>query len=144
MSAAIGSERRSMSKKWALVVDDDPEILALIEAALEHPEFVVTTACDALQAFIQARDLKPFVVVADIQMPGENGTTILKRLRGDARVPRMPIIFMTGMSPDEAKKLLPGNDRSIGLLPKPIDLDLLRGIVWKLAGIPPPYRRTAE
>ena len=42
-----------MPKKWVLVVDDDPAILEIVAGALEHPELSVTTAGDALQAFIQ-------------------------------------------------------------------------------------------
>ena len=125
-----------MPKKWVLVVDDDPAMLELIGDAVEHPELSVTTASDALQAFIQARDMKPFVIITDIQMPGfGDGSTILKRLRGDPRVPRMPIIFMTGMNLAEAAALLPKNDPTIGLMQKPVDLNLLRDYVWKLAGL---------
>jgi CheY-like chemotaxis protein len=130
-----------MTKKWILVVDDDPAMLVLIEEALAHPDLSVTTASDALQAFIQARDLKPFVIVSDIQMPGYDGTSIIKRLRAEAKVPRMPIIFMTGMNPAEARALLPKNDPTIGLMQKPVDVGLLRDYVWKLAGVaasPPP------
>jgi CheY-like chemotaxis protein len=129
-----------MPKKWVLVVDDDPSILVTIEAALEHaPELSVTTASDALQAFIQARDLKPIAIITDIQMPGDgDGSTILKRLREDPRIPRVPIIFMTGMKLEDARALLPASDPMLGLMPKPVDLDALRGYVWKLAGIPVP------
>ena len=48
-----------MPKKWVLIVDDDPANLLLLESVIEHPGIDVTTATDALQAFIQARDLKP-------------------------------------------------------------------------------------
>jgi CheY-like chemotaxis protein len=132
-----------MQKKWVLVVDDDPAILTLIEDALDHPELSVTTASDALQAFIQARDLKPMVIIADIQMPMYgDGSTILKRLREDPRMAYVPIIFVTGMDLDKARELLPKNDPLVGLLPKPVDLELLRDYVWKLGGVvavkPPP------
>jgi CheY-like chemotaxis protein len=128
-----------MPKKWVLVVDDDPLMLDLIGSAIEHPELSVTTASDALQAFIQARDLKPFVIISDIQMPGfGDGSTILKRLRAEARMPRMPIIFMTGMNISEAAALLPKNDPTIGLMQKPVDVNMVRDYVWKLAGLSAP------
>jgi CheY-like chemotaxis protein len=128
-----------VAKKWVLVVDDDSEVLSVVSTALEHPELSVTTAKDALQAFIQARDLKPIVIIADIQMPGYgDGTTILKRLREDPKIPRVPIVFMTGMDLTTASALIPKNDPMVGLMPKPLDLNGLRGYVWKLAGISPP------
>lgn len=125
-----------MPKKWILIVDDEPANLMLLESVLEHPEFNVTTATDALQAFIQARDLKPFLIISDINMPGYgDGTTTLKRLRQDPRVPICPIIFVTAMDLADARKLLPNNDPTIGLLQKPVNLVMLRDYVWKLAGI---------
>ena len=125
-----------MAKKWILIVDDDPTILAVLEAALAHPDLAVTTASDALQAFIQARDLKPLLIISDIKMPGYgDGTTTLKRLREDPRVPACPFIFMTGMELDEARRLLPPNDPMIGLMRKPVGLKVLRDYVWKLAGL---------
>ncbi|MFI5361605.1 MAG: response regulator [Elusimicrobiota bacterium] len=128
-----------MPKKWVLVVDDDPSIAMIVSDALEHPELSVTTANDALQAFIQARDLRPIVIVSDMQMPGYgDGSTILKRLREDPRIPRMPIVFMTGMDLAKARELLPKNDPLVGLMPKPVDLDMLRDYVWKLAGVDAP------
>lgn len=123
--------------KWILIVDDDPAILAVTEAAIAHPSLRITTAADALQGFIQARDLKPLLVISDIQMPGYGtGPEALKKLRGDASVPHVPFIFVTGMPLEQARKLMPDNDPMIRLLPKPIDFEALRKLVWSYAGIP--------
>ncbi|NNN07387.1 MAG: response regulator [Elusimicrobia bacterium] len=128
-----------MAMKWVLIVDDDPAILMLLSTVLEHPELRITTAEDALQAFIQARDLKPLLIISDIMMPGYgDGTTTLKRLREDPRVPVCPIIFITAMDPAQARPLLPSNDPTIGLMQKPVDLHRLRDYVWKLAGLSAP------
>lgn len=125
-----------MSKKWILVVDDDPVVRGLLAAALEHPDLTVTTAEDALQAFIQARDLKPLLIVSDIMMPGYgDGPSALKKLREDPRVPVCPIVFVTSMDLAEARKLLPSGDPTVGILPKPVDLRRLREYAWNLAGV---------
>lgn len=122
--------------KWLLLVDDDPAILAILEGALAHPALTITTAADALQSFIQARDIKPFLIISDIQMPGYGyGTQTLKMLREDPRIPRVPILFMTGMDLQKARELLPADDPSVGLISKPIDMVRLREYVWRLAGI---------
>lgn len=133
-----------MAMKWILIVDDDPSILMLLSTALEHPELRITTAMDALQAFIQARDLKPLLIISDIMMPGYgDGTTTLKRLREDPRVPVCPIIFITAMDPSQARPLLPTNDPTIGLMQKPVDLRRLRDYVWALAGLSAPASPSA-
>ncbi len=126
-----------MKKKWILIVDDDPAILSILEDALSHPALTITTATDAVQAFIQARELSPILIVSDIQMPGFEGPHTLKLLREDPRIPRVPIIFMTGMDLERARVLLPQNDPTVGLMPKPPDLEKLRDYAWKLAGIDP-------
>ncbi len=123
-------------KKWILAVDDDPSILFLLTDALSHPDLTITTASDAMQGFIQARTLSPILVICDIQMPGFGlGTETLKMLRADPRIPRVPIIFMTGMPLDKARELLPANDPTIGLISKPFDMPKLREYVFKLAGV---------
>jgi DNA-binding response OmpR family regulator len=50
-------------KKWILLMDDDPTISTVLEAALSHRGLTITTAQDALQAFIQARDLVPLLIM---------------------------------------------------------------------------------
>lgn len=123
-------------KKWILAVDDDPAILLLLADALSHPDLTITTANDAMQSFIQARSLAPLLIISDINMPGFGlGTETLKMLRADPRIPRVPIIFMTGMPLEKARELLPANDPTIGLIAKPFDMQKLREYVFKLAGI---------
>ncbi len=107
--------------KWILIVDDDPAILAVTEAAISHPSLRITTASDAIQSFIQARDLKPALVISDIQMPGgEYGPDALKKLRADPKNAQVPFVFVTGMPLDQAKALMPTGDPMIRLLPKPV------------------------
>ena len=126
-----------MPRKWVLVVDDDSSILTVVEEAIEHPELSVTTAGDARQAVIQARELKPIVIVTDISMPGQDGSLILKLLRREPGMLKCPVIFMTGMALEVARELLPQDDPSISLISKPLKLEMLRDRVWALAGIAP-------
>jgi CheY-like chemotaxis protein len=132
-----------LKKKWILIVDDDPAILSILEDKLAHPALTITTATDAMQAFIQARDLAPILIISDIQMPGYGGPHTLKLLREDPRIPRVPIIFMTGMDLAKARALLPVNDPTVGLTPKPLDLEKLRDYAWRLAGIDPANPKAA-
>lgn len=121
-------------KKWILLVGDDPASLAILEEALAHRDLTITTAPDALQAFIQARDLSPMLIISDINIPGPcDGTKTLKLLREDPRIPRMPMLFMTDMDREQARALLALNDPAVGLMQKPLDPDKLREYVWRLA-----------
>ena len=125
-----------MAKKSILMVDDDSRILALLEETLAHPELILTKAQDALKAFILARNVPPLLIICDIQLPGYgDGMKMLKLLREDPRVPRVPFLFITGMDQKKALALLPTNDHSIRLMSKPLDLTKLRDYVWRLAGV---------
>jgi CheY-like chemotaxis protein len=117
-------------------VDDDPMMLQMLEEVVHGPDMRVTTASDPVQAFIQARDLKPALIISDIQM-GRFGTgdQTLRELRKDSRLTGIPFIFMTGMELDKAKEIIPQNDPTVRLLQKPIDWKLLETYVMELTGL---------
>jgi len=124
-----------MARRWILIVDDDPLMLQVLEKFVQGPEIYVTTASDAKQAFIQARDLKPALIISDMMMPGFYGTATLFELRKDPRTGSIPFIFVTGMAPEKVKTLLPPNDPKIRLMTKPIDFDKLAQAVKELSGL---------
>jgi CheY-like chemotaxis protein len=64
-----------------LVVDDDPDELELLHAILEGKAAHVTTTASAAEA-LAAFEREPFdVVISDIGMPGEDGYSLLRRIR---------------------------------------------------------------
>ena len=129
------------NKKCVLMVDDDPRVLSMLEEALAHPDLILAKAPDALKAFILARNLSPLLIICDIQMPGYgDGTKVLKLLREDPSIALVPILFITGMDMEKARALLPANDKTIGLMAKPLDLPKIREYVWALAGVTVPSR----
>jgi DNA-binding NtrC family response regulator len=95
-------ERRSMvrskhdgrSAKTILLVDDEPEILAVLEELLLEFGFNVISKPDAIAALAAIREgLSVDVVITDYRMPGMNGDEfilVLKRL-----LPTLPIIMLT-------------------------------------------------
>ncbi len=119
-----------------LVVDDDPATLALLCAALEDTGYRVTTATDAWQEVVQAQGMKIGLIISDIQMPGVGtGVDAIKRLRALPSIsPKLPVIFMTGMSLEKARELIP-KDPYIRLIGKPIDFEKLRVAIKELTGI---------
>ncbi len=124
---------------YVLIVDDDPAVLALLSASLEGAGFRVTTATDAWQEVVQAQGLKVGLIISDIQMPGVGtGVDAVKQIRSLPAVsPKLPVIFMTGMSPERAQALIP-KDPNIRLVGKPIDFEKLRLAIKELTGIDRP------
>jgi len=85
-----------------LVVDDHPEMLALLSRQLE-PEYRSVTAESAEEARRLAAHRLPAVVVSDVMMPGRSGTDLLRDLRADPRTRRLPVVLITARSDLETK-----------------------------------------
>jgi CheY-like chemotaxis protein len=122
-------------RRWILIVDDDPFMRQILEDYVKGPDINATTANDAMQAFIQARDLKPALIISDMQMPGFYGSATLVELRKDPRTSEIPFIFVTAMDPAKAQALLPRNDPKVRLLTKPVDWAKLGALVTELTGL---------
>ncbi|MGH8120939.1 MAG: sigma-54-dependent transcriptional regulator, partial [Gammaproteobacteria bacterium] len=84
-----------MTTAKILVVDDEPDIRALVKEILEDEGFSVATAEDA----IQARDLRlsfnPDLVLLDIWMPGTDGIALLKEWKVKDAI-TIPVIMISG------------------------------------------------
>jgi two-component system phosphate regulon response regulator OmpR len=70
-----------------LVVDDDPGMRTLLEAYLGDSGFSVETAMDGVAMWQALEKGIPDAIVLDLMMPGEDGLTLARRLRGQSNVP---------------------------------------------------------
>jgi CheY-like chemotaxis protein len=88
-----------------LVADDSEMVrnalVSLISGA--GPGYVCAEAADGLQALERAQDVRPDLVLLDINMPRANGLEVARRLRKD-----MPQVVIFIMSQNDAAMLLPG------------------------------------
>ena len=84
-----------MSENHILVVDDEPDIRALVKDILEDEGYQVSTAKDADDARKQLRIALPDLMLLDIWMPNEDGISLLKECRRTFNN-KFPIIMMSG------------------------------------------------
>ncbi len=70
-----------------LVVDDDPGLRSLLEAYLGDSGFAVETAADGSAMWRALAHGMPDAIVLDLMMPGEDGLSLARRLRGQSNVP---------------------------------------------------------
>ncbi len=78
-----------------LIVDDDADVRAGVAAALQDDPFFVSRACAGGRAALAAAlAWHPDLILLDAQIPGMNGTTLLKRLRAERRTAPIPVVFM--------------------------------------------------
>ncbi|QPF86684.1 response regulator transcription factor [Bradyrhizobium genosp. L] len=85
----------------ALVVDDSPETLRLLTDALDGAGMTVMVALDGASAMRIVEQITPDIVLLDAVMPGIDGFETCRRLKRDAGLDGVPIIFMTGLAETE-------------------------------------------
>jgi diguanylate cyclase (GGDEF)-like protein len=101
-----------------LVVDDDPSIVDLLEAFLQH-EYHVSVATHGEQAIDLCRRQLPDLVLLDVMMPGPDGYEVCRRLKSDPATRDVPIIFVTAR--DEVDEEIRGLEAgAVDFLSKPV------------------------
>ncbi|MBC9878773.1 response regulator [Bradyrhizobium sp. INPA01-394B] len=85
----------------ALVVDDSPETLRLLTDALDGAGMTVMVALDGAAAMRIVDQITPDIVLLDAVMPGMDGFETCRRLKRDAGLANIPVIFMTGLAETE-------------------------------------------
>jgi DNA-binding NarL/FixJ family response regulator len=85
----------------ALVVDDSPETLRLLTDALDGAGMTVMVAMDGAAAMRIVEQITPDIILLDAMMPGMDGFETCRRLKRDAGISDVPVIFMTGLAETE-------------------------------------------
>ena len=91
----------SKKRDVALVVDDSPETLRLLTDALDSAGMTVMVALDGAAAMRIVDQITPDIVLLDAVMPGMDGFETCRRLKRDAGLSNVPVIFMTGLAETE-------------------------------------------
>lgn len=102
-----------------LLVDDEPDLLELLQYALEKEGFRVLTARDGADALTIAEAEVPDLFVLDIMMPRLDGIELTERIRESARLRLTPILMLTARTEEEDE--IAGLDAGADdYLPKPV------------------------
>jgi CheY-like chemotaxis protein len=118
-----------------LLVDDDEQNREAIAANLTSEGVRVVAVASAAQAIDVLRTEPVDVMLADIAMPGEDGYTLIRKLRSmDGHVAETPAAALTALARDEDRQQ--ALDAGFQLhLAKPIDSESLIAAVAGLAGL---------
>ncbi|MGA0027314.1 MAG: response regulator, partial [Steroidobacteraceae bacterium] len=125
-----GPERRRI-----LVVDDSLTVRQAERQLLENAGYLVEVAVDGVEAWSAVRLGAYDLVVTDVDMPRMNGIELVRRIRGDARLERLPVVVVSykDREEDRLRGLEVGADRYLakgGLLDQALVeavLDLIGG-----------------
>lgn len=83
-----------------LVAEDDPSVRMTISFVLEDEGFDVSCAEDGEEALRMAKADPPDVILLDSIMPKMDGQEVLMQLRAEVSTRDIPVVVLTGMSPD--------------------------------------------
>jgi two-component system chemotaxis response regulator CheY len=113
-----------------LVVDDSASIRLLLTGILREAGFQVQTAMDGVEGFTGACQFQPHLIIADLNMPNENGLELTRNLRRKEAFRFTPILILTTEALPELKE--EGRKAgATGWIVKPIGAEQLCSIVRK-------------
>ncbi len=112
----------SKKREVALVVDDSPETLRLLTDALDGAGMTVMVAMDGAAALRIVDQITPDIILLDAVMPGMDGFEACRRLKRDAGLSNVPVIFMTGLA--ETQHIVSGLEAGgVDYVTKPIVIE---------------------
>lgn len=115
-------------KSEVLVIDDSPELHALIRVRLAREQVNVTSAFDAELGIEAARSGNPDLILLDVDMPHRDGFSVCAELKSHPETKDIPIIFLSGAASmsDKIRGLDLG---AVDYIAKPFDAAELRARV---------------
>lgn len=121
-----------------LIVDDDPEIRALLHTVLAHADQAVdlSEARNGPQALTMLDTVPVDVVLLDVMMPGMDGFETLSVIRGRAELSHVPVVMLTARTAesDHIAAFRAGAD---AYLVKPFDMEELSAVIREVFARPP-------
>ena len=113
-------------QKRILVVDDEPNIRRILQAAFDKAGMITSAAEDGHSALAQMAHTEFDCVLTDVTMPGISGYELLREIK--ARNADLPVVIMTayGTIPQAVQAI---RDGAFEYVTKPFDLDNLKKIV---------------
>src|SRR3984893_15919821 len=113
-----------------LLVEDNPELRAMLRKALERAGYTVEEAPDGNTAIDKIRSRRYLLILSDLKLPGNSGLDVLRESR--RLEPTLPVILMTAYgSVEEAVTAM--KDGAFDFIQKPVDLDHLKVLLDRAA-----------
>ena len=94
----IPTDALESSKRKALLVDDDEDLVEMLREAFERDgRFEIKTANNGFVAGMLVKEFRPDLVVLDVMLPDINGKEVCQRVRSDSTLDEVKIICISGM-----------------------------------------------
>jgi PleD family two-component response regulator len=117
-----------MDKPFALIVEDNLEIVTLFQHVLDMAGYHTEIVLDGTEAMQRIETEPPDIVLLDLQLPGMTGVEILKQMRTNERLSSIPVVVITAYSNYSTR--LPFEPDL--LLLKPVNIHQLSNMIQRL------------
>ena len=85
------------------IIDDEELILEMYKTKFEQEGYTVLTAQNGKEGFKIAQAHKPDIILTDILMPGSDGFYLLKKLKSEEVLKKIPVIALTNVNDEERR-----------------------------------------
>ena len=110
--------------RTVVIADDESSMRLLVHATIESDDYVVVEASDGTEAWTMIKKHKPALVLLDVQMPGQSGLDVLRRIKADPSLAATRVILLTAKAQetDIETGLIAGADFYLTKPFSPLDL----------------------
>ncbi len=92
------------ARPLVMVVDDSLTVRKITSRLLARENYQVLTAKDGVDALEQLHDIRPDVMLVDVEMPRMDGFDLTRNVRGDVKLKDIPIIMITSRTADKHRQ----------------------------------------
>lgn len=117
---------------YLLIVEDDPDIRALLDTTLRFKDYRVVTAMNGREALEIVQKEHPTIVIADIMMPQLDGFGLVHRLRINPQTRSIPVVFITATYVTAEDRNFARRIGATRFIQKPVDLEVFLRIIDEL------------
>ncbi len=119
-------------KKTILIIEDNEQNLYLETFMLEKNGYTVHAERDGRKGLARAVDIKPDLILLDIQLPGMDGYSVARAIKAERDLARIPIVAVTSYAmPGDREKAIEAG--CTGYIEKPIDPESFIGEIGRIA-----------
>lgn len=124
-------EHTDKSPYLILSVDDNPDVLNLIDTALEDSPYKVVGISDPTRVVEMVNELQPSAVTLDVMMPNINGWQLLHQLKSNPKTAKIPVIMLTVLEDRSAGYVLGADEYLVKPVERTALLETLRRFVTR-------------
>ncbi len=129
----------SDGKKRVLVVDDEPDFVAVVKTYLEKAGLQVEVAYDGAEGLAKVKANPPDAIVLDVMMPEKDGYEVCRELKLDDKFKDIPIVLLTAVGSKVTSTTYSHYDgmsmEADDYLPKPASAQEITESVKRLLGL---------